>query len=113
MESKVEKNGENGMTDLSTAAYSKALLSYVDILGFGEKIKASSEDKSKIAEIAALLSILKEISKAWPHSHRTPEGRLENIFTSWKMIENSMSESIKDERIKQNIGGWLLTTIRL
>jgi hypothetical protein len=45
------------MTDVTNDAYSRALVSYVDVLGFGDFISESRSDSSKISRIANLLVV--------------------------------------------------------
>ena len=60
--------------------YCKALVSYIDILGFADLINESRTDISKVSKIANLLMTLKEGLSAGGRIHRDPEGNKEKIF---------------------------------
>ncbi|HWZ55064.1 MAG TPA: hypothetical protein VNZ63_03280 [Verrucomicrobiae bacterium] len=68
--------------------YCRALLSYIDVLGFADLIERSRTDASGVEAIADLLSKLKARSSAWSRIHRSPQGEPENIFASFDFSDH-------------------------
>jgi hypothetical protein len=75
------------MTELTNDAYSKALVSYIDVLGFGDFVAESRSDPSRISRIADLLTTMKEDFSAGGRTHRKPDGRKEKIFNSFNFSD--------------------------
>lgn len=67
---------------MNNETYCRALVSYVDILGFADLINKSRTDASQVERIARVLSTLKQRSSDWSRIHRAPGGEIKKIFSS-------------------------------
>jgi hypothetical protein len=79
--------GNSQMSDLIDNTYSKALVSYVDILGFADLINESRANLSRVGKIASLLMTLKDELSVGGRVHRHFDGRTERIFDSFNFSD--------------------------
>lgn len=70
------------MPDTPAPAYSKALVSYIDILGFAALIEKSRQDPSQIAVLLDLVVAMKTIASMGGPVHRRADDQVERIFDS-------------------------------
>ena len=84
--------------------YNKCLVTYIDILGFAARIKASREDASKIGQIARLIGEILKRSTAWKHLDHDAEGNPKEIFDSFSFSDLTVrSTRISDEEKLRDI----------
>jgi hypothetical protein len=86
------------MNDFPSEIYNRTLISYIDILGFADLIKASRGEKSKIAKIANLLTTMRKRSAEGGRIHRRPDGEKETIFHSF----NFSDLTVRTTRVPNN-----------
>jgi len=67
---------------MENETYSRALVTYVDILGFSDLINKSRTDASQVERIAQVLATLKQRSSDWSRIHRALGAEIEKIFSS-------------------------------
>ena len=97
------------MPDLTVGTYHKALVSYIDLLGFAELINDSLTDPLEVAKIAGLLTTMKEELSAGGRIHRDAKERVVKIFASFNFSDLIVrSTRIPDEAEVSSIVDWEL-----
>jgi hypothetical protein len=82
-----ENDREAAMSESDPGIYSKAVVTYVDILGFADLITESRANASKISQIAGMLTTMKEEFSTGGRTHRDSEGRKKKIFDSFNFSD--------------------------
>jgi hypothetical protein len=75
------------MSDLPDYSYSTALVSYIDILGFGDLVSESRTDPARINRIVDILTTMKEELAASGRSHQNADGSKARIFRSFNFSD--------------------------
>lgn len=70
-----------------TGAYDRAVVSYIDVLGFADLINESVADPSKVTKISSLLLNMKEELSAGGRIHRDAKERVVKIFASFNFSD--------------------------
>jgi hypothetical protein len=77
----------SGETRSVDNTYSRAIVSYVDLLGFGQLIRDSRKNPTQIAKILNLLIKLKAAAGTGGLIHRKEDGKPEEIFYSFNFSD--------------------------
>ncbi|MGE5113688.1 MAG: hypothetical protein ACM3JB_22725 [Acidobacteriaceae bacterium] len=76
------------MSDSESApVYGKAMVTFIDILGFRQLIEVTRKESAKVATVAALLTSLKQRSSEGGRVHRTEDGKQQRIFHSFNFSD--------------------------
>ena len=67
--------GPDPLTDLIDAKYSTYLVSYIDVLGFADRVEQSRKHPAEVAKIASLLSAIKVATSAEERIRRDASGK--------------------------------------
>jgi hypothetical protein len=86
------------MSEQPTYSYSTALVSYIDILGFGDLVNDSRSDPVTISTIVTLLTTMKEELAASGRHHRNRDGTKAKVFHSFNFSDLIVRSTLMPDR---------------
>src|ERR1700676_4089621 len=86
------------MSELPNYSYSTSLVSYIDILGFGDLVNGSRPDPATISKLVSILTTLKGELASWGRHHRNREATKAKVFHSFNFSDLILRSTLVSDR---------------